>query len=123
MTISTFLRSTIAVGPNRSRMLMIPSPRISMWCRVTSSPVPRMVIRIEDWNADKDYDRLGLEGLRTDLLGVGLPTVLIPVSPARNLASIVEVAVRNYLLKRQGVFYAAALVERKWKLGEGGKPE
>ena len=82
-----------------------------------------MVIRIEDWNADKDYDRLGLEDLRTDLLGVGLPTVLIPVSPARNLASIVEVAVRNYLLKRQGVFSAAELVERQSKLAEEGKPE
>lgn len=81
-----------------------------------------MVIRIEEWAAEKEYDRLGLEDLRTDLLGVSLPTCLIPVSPGRNLATIVEVAVRNYLLKRRGVFSAAKLVERQGKrAGRGGR--
>lgn len=82
-----------------------------------------MVVRIEEWNAEKEYDRLGLEDMRTDLLGVSLPTVLIPVSPGRNLATIVEVAVRNFLLKRQGVFSAAELLERQAKTAEGGTPE
>jgi HPr kinase/phosphorylase len=82
-----------------------------------------MVIRIEEWNAEKEYDRLGVEDMRTDLLGVSLPTVLIPVSPGRNLATIVEVAVRNFLLKRQGVFSAAELLERQAKMAEGGTPE
>src|SRR3972149_2192206 len=59
MTISTFLRSTIAVGPNRSRMLMIPRPRISMWCRVTSSPVPRTVSgpRFSRWMTSAETNR------------------------------------------------------------------
>ena len=82
-----------------------------------------MVIQIEEWAAEKEYDRLGLEDLRTDLLGVSLPTCLIPVSPGRNLATIVEVAVRNYLLKRRGVFSAAKLVERQGKRARGGGRE
>ena len=77
----------------------------------------------EEWAAGKEYDRLGLEDLRTDLLGVSLPTCLIPVSPGRNLGTIVEVAVRNYLLKRRGVFSAADLVERQGKRAGGGEPE
>ena len=54
---------------------------------------------------------------------MSLPTYLIPVSPGRNLATIVEVAVRNHLLMKQGVFSAAELVDRQAKLMEGGQPE
>jgi len=54
---------------------------------------------------------------------VSLPTFLIPVSSGRNLATIVEVAVRNYLLKRRGVYSAADLVERQGKLARGSEPE
>jgi len=82
-----------------------------------------VVIRIEEWNEGKEYDRLGLDDRRTNLLGVSLPTYLIPVSPGRNLATIVEVAVRNHLLMKQGVFSAAELVDRQAKLMEGGQPE
>lgn len=82
-----------------------------------------MVIQIEEWDPGKEYDRLGLEDRRTDLLEVSLPTFLIPVSPGRNLATIVEVAVRNCLLKRQGVFSAADLVERQGNLVRGSDPE
>jgi HPr kinase/phosphorylase len=82
-----------------------------------------MVIRIEEWNPANDYDRLGLDDLRTDFLGVRLPTILLPVSPGRNLATIVEVAVRNYLLKSRGLFSAAQLVARQSRLAEGRKPE
>ncbi len=82
-----------------------------------------MVIRIEEWDAASEYDRLGLEDRRTEFLGVGLPTVLLPISPGRNLATIVEVAVRNYLLKSRGVFSAAQLVKRQSKRAEEGKPE
>jgi HPr kinase/phosphorylase len=82
-----------------------------------------VIIRIEEWDAEKEYDRLGLDDRRTNLLEVNLPTYLLPVSPGRNLATIVEVAVRNHLLMRQGVFSAAELVERQAKLMEGGQPE
>lgn len=82
-----------------------------------------LVLEIEEWDAAKDYDRLGVEERRTELLGVSVPTSVIPVSPGRNLATIVEVAVRNLLLKRRGVFSAADLVGRHAKRLSGGGPK
>jgi HPr kinase/phosphorylase len=82
-----------------------------------------LVVRIESWNPEKEYDRLGLENESVEILGVRLPSLLIPVSPGRNLATIVEVAVRNHLLKLRGVHSAAELVERQTrKAGEPGTP-
>jgi HPr kinase/phosphorylase len=72
-----------------------------------------LVIRLEEWDAGKEYDRLGLEDRTAGILGVSLPTLLIPVSPGRNLAAIVEVAVRNHLLKQLGVHSARELVGRQ----------
>lgn len=72
-----------------------------------------LVIRLEEWDAGKEYDRLGLEDRTTEILEVPLPTLLIPVSPGRNLASIVEVAVRNHLLKQLGVHSARELAVRQ----------
>lgn len=72
-----------------------------------------LVVHIEEWDAGKEYDRLGLEDRRTVFLDVAIPSLLIPVSPARNLATIVEVAVRNHLLKGQGVFSAKELLARQ----------
>jgi len=72
-----------------------------------------LVIRIELWEDGKEYDRPGVEQEYFEILGVRLPSLLIPVSPGRNLATIVEVAVRNHLLKQRGVHSAADLVERQ----------
>jgi HPr kinase/phosphorylase len=72
-----------------------------------------LVIRLEEWDAVKEYDRLGLEDRTTGILGVPLPTLLVPVSPGRNLAAIVDVAVRNHLLKQLGVHSARELVARQ----------
>lgn len=82
-----------------------------------------MVVQIEEWDAGKEYDRLGLEDRRKTFLGVSLPAYLIPVSPGRNLATIVEVAVRNHLLKGRGVFSAATFMERQSKRAKGNKTE
>ncbi|GAB4364033.1 MAG: HPr(Ser) kinase/phosphatase [Deltaproteobacteria bacterium] len=82
-----------------------------------------LVIRIEEWDSEKEYDRLGVDDSRIEILGVSLPALLIPVSPGRNLATIVEVAVRNHLLKGQGVFSARTLVERQGERAGGGGPE
>jgi len=82
-----------------------------------------LVVRIESWDAEKEYDRLGVEEESVEILGVRLPSLLVPVSPGRNLATIVEVAVRNHLLKLRGVNSAAELVERQSrKAGETAKP-
>lgn len=82
-----------------------------------------LVVQIEEWDAGKEYDRLGLEDRRTEFLDVAIPSLLIPVSPARNLATIVEVAVRNHLLKGQGVFSAKDLVARHKSRSEEAPPE
>lgn len=71
-----------------------------------------LVARIEEWDPSREYDRLGLDDATVEILGVPLPSLLIPVSPGRNLATIVEVAVRNHLLKQLGVHSARDLVER-----------
>lgn len=79
---------------------------------ITDVKKVEVVIQIEEWDPEKEYDRLGLSDGRTLLLGVSLPTLLVPVSPGRNLATIVEVAVRNHILKTQGVHSARELVDR-----------
>ncbi len=60
------------------------------------------VIELHNWDPKVEYDRLGLEDIKYTLLDVSLPLVRIPVRPGRNIAAIVEVAVRNYLLKAGG---------------------
>jgi HPr kinase/phosphorylase len=61
-----------------------------------------MVIRLEEWQSGKYYDRLGLEEENSEILGVSLPKITIPVRPGRNLAGILEVAAMNYRLKGLG---------------------
>jgi HPr kinase/phosphorylase len=66
-----------------------------------------MVIRLENWQQEKQYDRLGLDEEMTRIIDTDVPLVTVPVRPGRNLAVIVEVAAMNYRLKRMG--YNAAL--------------
>lgn len=66
-----------------------------------------LVIRLENWQADKQYDRLGLDEETTRIIDTDVPLVTVPVRPGRNLAVIIEVAAMNYRLKRMG--YNAAL--------------
>ena len=61
-----------------------------------------LLINLEDWVEGKIYDRLGAEELFTDLLGVRLRTITIPVKPGRNLAAIVEVAAMNNRNRKMG---------------------
>jgi len=62
-----------------------------------------MVIELEQWNQNNEYERLGLETKSYNILDLLLPYVIIPVSPGRNIATIIEVAVRNQILKNSGV--------------------
>ena len=59
-----------------------------------------MVIKLEDWNKDKEYDRLGLEDQYTEFLGNKVVCHTIPIRPGRNLAIIVESAAVNYRQKK-----------------------
>lgn len=66
-----------------------------------------VVIKLENWQADKQYDRLGLDEETTRIIDTDIPIVTVPVRPGRNLAVIIEVAAMNFRLKRMG--YNAAL--------------
>ena len=61
-----------------------------------------LVVELCPWDPEQPFDRLGLDDLHFDLLGVRLPMLRIPVQPGRNMAVILEVAARNQLLKRAG---------------------
>jgi len=54
------------------------------------------------WNPQEEYDRLGLDERQYTLMDVSVPLITMPVAPARNLATLVEVAVRLQMLKSQG---------------------
>jgi HPr kinase/phosphorylase len=66
-----------------------------------------LVVKLENWQQDKQYDRLGLDEETTKIIETEVPLLTVPVRPGRNLAVILEVAAMNFRLKRMG--YNAAL--------------
>jgi HPr kinase/phosphorylase len=56
-----------------------------------------LLIRLEDWRPDAQYERVGLEREVEELLGASVPSLLLPVRPSGNMATLVEVAVRDHL--------------------------
>ncbi|HEY6011759.1 MAG TPA: HPr kinase/phosphorylase, partial [Nitrospirota bacterium] len=71
-----------------------------------------LVVELEEWHKGHQYSLVGLRERRYRLLGVNLPYLKLPVKPGRNMATLIEVAVRNQMLKNRGVFTARDL-ERK----------
>ena len=71
-----------------------------------------LVIRLEDWDKDKDYDRLGLEENYTEYLGNKVVCHNIPIRPGRNLAIICESAAVNHRQKKMGYNAAQELYAR-----------
>ncbi len=71
-----------------------------------------LVIRLEDWNKDKEYDRLGLEEDYTEYLGNKVVCHNIPIRPGRNLAIICESAAVNHRQKKMGYNAAQELYQR-----------
>ena len=71
-----------------------------------------MVIKLEEWNKDNEYDRLGLEENYTEFLGNRVVCHSIPIRPGRNLAIIVESAAVNHRQKKMGYNAAQELYNR-----------
>lgn len=71
-----------------------------------------MVIELENWDDNKQYDRLGMDEEYIDILGSNIPKNTIPIKPGRNLAMIVEVAARNHRQRRMGYNAAEELNTR-----------
>ena len=61
-----------------------------------------LVINLEPWDTGKVYDRIGLEDQTTEILGLNIPSMTIPVKPGRNLAVIIEAAAMNSRQKKLG---------------------
>jgi HPr kinase/phosphorylase len=71
-----------------------------------------LVIKLEEWNKDKEYDRLGLEEEYTEILGNKIVCHSLPIRPGRNLAVIVESAAVNHRQKKMGYNAAQELYKR-----------
>lgn len=71
-----------------------------------------LVIRLESWNSNQEYERAGLEEHYTSILDVKVPEIVLPVGPGRNLAVLVEIASLNQRLKNKGHYTAQELNQR-----------
>lgn len=78
-------------------------------------------IKLERWDSEKNYDRLGLDDRTVRILDVEVPVIEMPVTSGRNLATLVEVAVRNHLLKLRGIHAAREFVMEHTRLVEEGE--
>lgn len=69
-----------------------------------------MIVKLELWDPDKVYDRMGMENEYATILGIQVPCITIPVKPGRNLAIILEVAAMNNRQKKMGYNAAQELM-------------
>jgi len=62
-----------------------------------------MIIELSRWQEKNNYERLGIDQKTYKIMDIDIPYIIIPVSPGRNISTIIEVAVRNQLLKLSGI--------------------
>ncbi|MGC8723702.1 MAG: HPr(Ser) kinase/phosphatase [Acidobacteriota bacterium] len=82
-----------------------------------------LVVELEHWQESGNYDRLGLDELTISILGLPVPYLLMPVAPGRNITILLEVAVRNLLLKRKGIHSAKDFTRRLQQMLEANVDE
>jgi len=68
-----------------------------------------LVVELEEWKKGVYYSLLGLRERRYKILGANMPYLKLPVKPGRNMATLIEVAARNQMLKEQGIYTARDL--------------
>jgi HPr kinase/phosphorylase len=73
---------------------------------VRDSKLIELIINIEEWSEEVDYDRTGLDEETDEILGVKVPFLKIPIKPGRNIPIIVETAAMNQRLKKMGTYGA-----------------
>jgi HPr kinase/phosphorylase len=83
----------------------------------------QMVVKLEEWDSSKAYDRIGAEENFTEILGVQVPHLVIPVKPGRNIPIIIETASMNERLKKMGYYSAREFSKNvmKWLETESAK--
>jgi len=79
---------------------------------VREAKVIDLIVELHEWDASVEYDRLGFDDQSEKLLDVAVTKVLLPVRPGRNIATLIEVAARNQLLKVQGIHSARAFRDK-----------
>jgi HPr kinase/phosphorylase len=77
-----------------------------------SSKRVELVVQLERWVPTREYERLGVDDVFFEILGLRVPLIRMPVAPGRNIAILVEVAARNQLLRARGHHAARALADR-----------
>ncbi|WLV23959.1 HPr(Ser) kinase/phosphatase [Aciduricibacillus chroicocephali] len=80
-----------------------------------------MIIDLEEWVENKQYNRLGLEDETAQIMDVTLPKATVPIRPGRNLAVIIEVAAMNFRVKLFGLNPAEEFSDRLTSMIEQGK--
>ena len=75
-----------------------------------------LVINLEPWKQGKFYERVGLDSEYTNLMGIDVPSITVPVKPGRNLAVIIEIAAMNNRQKKMG--YNTAVEFNKKLMGQ-----
>ena len=83
----------------------------------------QLVVKLEVWDANKVYDRLGTETHTEELLGVKIPYIEVPVRPGRNLPIIIEAAAMNERLKSMGYYSAREFNQNILKWIESGEAQ
>lgn len=71
-----------------------------------------LVVELELWDPEKNYDRLGLDEEKIQIIDTKLTKLTVPVQPGRNVSVIIEVAAMNYRLKRKGLNAAEEFARR-----------
>jgi HPr kinase/phosphorylase len=83
----------------------------------------QLVVELENWEAGKNYDRLGLHDVTTEILEVKIPYLKIPVKPGRNIPVLIETAAKNERLKEMGYYSAKEFNQSvlKWLESENAR--
>lgn len=71
-----------------------------------------MIVRLDEWDEKKEYDRLGVDDEHYPILGTPIRLVTVPVRPGRDMGAMLEMAARNELLRRAGKHSAKELLAR-----------
>src|SRR5688572_26803218 len=71
-----------------------------------------VIVQLEDWNEQANYDRTGLDSTDVDILEVNLPKVIVPLNAGKNITVLSEVVAMNHLLKYSGVHSAKLFNDR-----------
>jgi len=79
---------------------------------VRRSKTVELMVSLDKWKTGQAYDRLGVETFHQEIMGVEIPLLVMPVAPGRSISNLIEVGVRNHLMKLKGVNRARELVDR-----------